>query len=1433
VIRNPLEAGQYLLKQYRAKLRFALASNGLTAHTIEQILDSMQIDSGIYLSLNPLYEPSEEPFANFARQHHLPEEVVASFPKLAEKGLYIHQKQGVLSILNGRHTIISTGTGSGKTETFLIPIIAHCLQSTERGVKAILIYPMNALAGDQIERIARYTQATNITFGLYTGATPENGLREPFERKFANQLIYRDEIRANPPDILITNYVMLDRLLTREKDQPIFVEARRTLRYLVLDELHTYTGSKGAHLKFLIARLNHYLINKPTYIGTSATLASDTAGRSRLNAFLQNLFDIAPDEYSLVEVVKNSADRLPLVQPAPVLTDEDLEALAFPLRDESVAAASIAHLTGCEVSDDFFTQGRPFELGSAYQALTNNHFVNIIREALEQGSQSFNDLVRHVSHGIPTEQFQAITPERLLSRYLEAIAYVNEKAGERGKPLLDYRLHIFVQNLTGTLRMCPSCHRYFSGDVAYCPHDGQTVFAVYRSDVRLCIGKFNGQSLSSILEPESTDLENVHYVLIGRASESLNDDFELQGDLSIDGQFYGRSDGAFRLAHLDARNLEQLEHHLIRIGDEKRDYLYLVHLVKTMLQTYGKSLGFVDNRELASRYSTIIRDEFASEFLFEFLCLTYPRERDFGIDRLLAYLQKRAGELQGSELEQAIFKELPIWFYRMIAIPERLGGVANLLKWRTGDFDRHDLSELQQALVDIFIRERAILTEFRDDTPESHYIRFQKYWATSHYGIYIEDTVSENADYRGISLNEHSQEYADFVEDWSATAIKQAVDELVAAEIMVRETTPDGKAIYYLNRGYLCIDPQPSSYGEGEDGYESLKKALLFTADVHSSDIQTDERERIETGFKKGDIHFVTATPTLEMGIDIGDLESVLMIGAPPTPANYAQRAGRAGRGKKRDAIIVTFCSADNTHDTYAFRNPQTVIDGRVAPPAFNPTNAEILKKHINAFALRHHLKNGDLLQQFRFEVDRVYCDQISQMQALFGNWFDYAEYLNEFKQLLERIVRETDGRRVANYCYREGIFPDYGFRRDQVIAVAVENRDQISAEQPFDWKDFALTTRDTEQAFRFFVPDHVIYVAGEVYKTLNDGIYELLSDGARQYSCFFAEKEVRFAQQRKERKHLDLRQHFTPTIPNLAELRGVLAIGYTEECILSFRNHGVRRPRQGSSASETQTLIGYDLKREAVVLRFDSFICNDMLRNSLTAVLAREINRRYGLADGELRVMLEAKPPSEPDNSRWIYTLLYDNDGNNNLPLRNIFQEFNIIVRSAYEQLLSCNCKTDGCYRCIRSYSTQYFDATLSKDRALMFTGYLSGERRFEPSVLPFVPTHPSIDLVLTIRQQKNEIVVVSSAGEYYRQPVQDALNDTIFITLTQAIYGEYQTGMKSLKIETWVNWLADSISNRRVNKGKEAFNRFQFALLKFDRVEAVSDSMKKKVVL
>lgn len=1343
---SPLDAGQKLISQYQEKLQFFLENRNLPDKDINHILGKIQINSGIYLSLNPRYAQTDQAFANFIQDKNLSDKLVTTMPKLVENGLYAHQRQGILSILDGHHTIISTGTGSGKTETFLIPILDHCLQTTERGTKAIIIYPMNALAGDQVERIGKYTRDINITFGLYTGATPENNSDGKIDRKFPNQLICRDEIRANPPDILITNYVMLDRMLTRDKDQRIFIESMGTLRHIVLDELHTYTGSKATHLKYLLTRLRYYCKKKPIYIGTSATLISDKAGKARLDTFLKNLFDIDNGNYTFVEALKDPFYDVPVQLPL-LFNRDDINLMDFSKDD--TATKSISILTGQDVNTlNLYSSIDTFHETSISRSLLANYYVNVIRTALTDGAQSYDDLLKHISAAMPSKQIQIVSPERLLFIHLEAINYLNEKAGERGKPILDYRLHVFLRNLTGTLKICPSCSRYFSGDVRHCPDDRFILFAVYRHDIRFGVGKFNGQVLSSELVPESTDHELVHYVTIKRVDEEQVENPALSGNITSDGQFKVQAGGMYQLEHLKAQNYEQLESDLIHIGNEKSDYLYLVHLVKTLLQTYGKSLGFVDNRELASRYSTIIRDEFASEFLYEFLRLNYPRQ--FELNDTLTYLQKkweRKSDL--SELEKSVFEELPIWFYRMISIPERLGGRVDLLKWCDDIQNQNTLTDLQRDLLDIFIRERAIDAVIDDGMANSHFIRFQKYWATSHYGIFIEDTHSTNPLYRGISLNNQSRIYQDFIEKWTLEAIQSAIEILVNHDILTRNQTPDGKVFYQLKCKHLRFNLASSPYGEGDDGYVNMAKKLLFRAEVHSSDLQTHERENIEAGLKRGDVHFVAATPTLEMGIDIGDLESVLMIGAPPTPASYAQRAGRAGRGTNHNALIITFCST-SAHDTYAFHNPRHIINGRVAPPIFNPGNTEILKQHIHAFVLAHHLKNRETLRQFESNLIKEYRNQIPRIRQLFGNWFDYTAYEHEFSLLPAQILRNTDGKNISliHHCYTEGIFPDYSFRRDQVIAVDIDDQDKLHNENTLNWQEYALTSRTPEQSIRFFTPDQTIYVAGDIYKTLNDGIYDILDDGARQYTCFYAEKEMLFAQQRKVINRYDLRQHFGPAITDLTDVGGVLAIGYTDNCQLSFRNHGIRQPKRGSSTSNAQIRIGYDLKREAFNLRFDSLICDDVLRNSLAAVLVRAINLRYGLADGEIILMLNARLPDDPEESPWQYILFYDGDGNSNLPFRDILQDFESIVSSAYDALVACDCETNGCYDCIRSYNTQFFDATLSKSQALMFTGYLLGKNLFEPAVTPFTSANASFDLILNIKQQNNKIIVTSNTG-------------------------------------------------------------------------------------
>ncbi len=203
---------------------------------------------------------------------------------------YLHQEKAFerLSGLKPKSTIVATGTGSGKTECFLYPILDYCYRHRgEPGIKAILIYPMNALATDQAGRIAKVIYKDenlkgNITAGLFVGQSekdPHMGMSKDYI------ISHKDTQRHSPPDILLTNYKMLDYLLIRSRDYPLWRNSSpEILRYLVVDELHTFDGAQGTDLACLVRRLKERLKTPENHlccVGTSATLGSDTE-RQRL-----------------------------------------------------------------------------------------------------------------------------------------------------------------------------------------------------------------------------------------------------------------------------------------------------------------------------------------------------------------------------------------------------------------------------------------------------------------------------------------------------------------------------------------------------------------------------------------------------------------------------------------------------------------------------------------------------------------------------------------------------------------------------------------------------------------------------------------------------------------------------------------------------------------------------------------------------------------------------------------------------------------------------------------------------------------------------------------------------------------------------------------------------------------------------------------------
>jgi ATP-dependent helicase YprA (DUF1998 family) len=164
-----------------------------------------------------------------------------SDPEIPRDGLPIrlhrHQVEAIEAASKGANYVLTTGTGSGTSLTYIVPIVDHVLRNPGPGIKAIVVYPMNALANSQVRELEKF-----LNYGYPDGRGPVRFARYTGQEGDTE----RDAIIADPPDILLTNYVMLELVLTRPRERDRLIEAARGLRFLVLDELHTYRGRQGA-----------------------------------------------------------------------------------------------------------------------------------------------------------------------------------------------------------------------------------------------------------------------------------------------------------------------------------------------------------------------------------------------------------------------------------------------------------------------------------------------------------------------------------------------------------------------------------------------------------------------------------------------------------------------------------------------------------------------------------------------------------------------------------------------------------------------------------------------------------------------------------------------------------------------------------------------------------------------------------------------------------------------------------------------------------------------------------------------------------------------------------------------------------------------------------------------------------------------------------
>ncbi len=351
-------------------------------HCWTQGLTHSELVNGPYLEQALAYAPGQS-LAGLG----LDERTTATVSqRLGGRGLYLHQTSALSLILrDGKNAIIATGTSSGKTLCYQIPILDDLVRNPAPGLRAVIIYPLNALVNDQLNEWEQILRAhPKITFARFTGQTPgkqedyEKSLRiqihqeslekhphltqaerqqwekKELERRFAegskNRLNHREAIRRNPPHILITNFSMLEYLLERPVDASIFNEAR--LKFLVLDEIHAYRGVQSTEIAFLIRRLKDRLrADKLCCIGTSATLGNpnDPASAIKVRKFAADIFGAPFDEPNPIRgtpetpILKEPAHRPKLADYVRAATRlrEKPSASVGELFDSGVQAASL------------------------------------------------------------------------------------------------------------------------------------------------------------------------------------------------------------------------------------------------------------------------------------------------------------------------------------------------------------------------------------------------------------------------------------------------------------------------------------------------------------------------------------------------------------------------------------------------------------------------------------------------------------------------------------------------------------------------------------------------------------------------------------------------------------------------------------------------------------------------------------------------------------------------------------------------------------------------------------------------------------------------------------------------------------------------------------------------------------------------------------
>lgn len=423
---------------------------------------------------------------------------------LLDRRLHQHQERAIQAAASRQNYLVATGTGSGKTESFLYPIVDSLMRETPKGpgVRAVLIYPLNALANDQLYfRIARLLLRElgdpGITFGRFTGQVGTTASRQEEEARILanaaivkalgfdesvprNWLLSRDEMLRRPPHILVTNYAMLEHLLLLPRNAPLFDGAAP--RFIVLDEIHTYAGAQAVEVAFLIRKLKTRLGLAPDQLQTIGTSASlDAARKTELVSFASDLFGAAFPTDSEAAVITGRRLRHPSLSEGATTTSPGAagwallaEHLPTMVSDDGGvwdwnAACDEAEMPAFTVDPDAATLGE-----GLLAVLPRFDDVRRLAALLDDGLLLFDEAARQLFPDAPPDQ------RRDALHGLVSACVLARREGEF--PLLPARYHMAASGIEGgVVRLDPTAREFwadFRASRSYDPGDGTPYFGL-------------------------------------------------------------------------------------------------------------------------------------------------------------------------------------------------------------------------------------------------------------------------------------------------------------------------------------------------------------------------------------------------------------------------------------------------------------------------------------------------------------------------------------------------------------------------------------------------------------------------------------------------------------------------------------------------------------------------------------------------------------------------------------------------------------------------------------------------------------------------------------------------------------------------------------------------------------------------------------------